>query len=206
MNGITQGLSNNTSLKELDLSDCFGVTPPCWVSLSNAIRNNPALPLERLHISASVLRGEVMTSITSILIDNKSLKELTLRGQLHRSNEVLLELSNALVNNRTLKKLILSRISEYDDQSSGIKALSRVLCNRTSVDATFTSNHTLESIYFLGSHLPSIVLPSHLTDMLQLNRNDNKFEVSRQKILRCHLMSVILKSLWIWICKCCLMF
>lgn len=194
MNGITQGLTSNTSLKELDLGNCGGVTSACWASLSDAIKNNPALPLERLYISASIMRGEVTTSITSILINNKSLKELTLSGQLHRCDEVLIELSNALANNKSLTTLYLGSTDGAtarrfkDDQSAGLKVLSRILCNSSSIGSTFRSNHTLAHV---SSRVPdddyrSVVLPSHLADMLQLNRNDNKFDVSRQKILRCH--------------------
>ena len=71
------------------------------------------------------------------------------------------------------------------------------------MNATFRSNHTLTRVYLRVESetlledfdgLPTFWrpttiqdhYPSHLTNMLQLNRNDNKFEVSRQKILRCH--------------------
>jgi len=194
MNGIAQGLTNNTSLKELNLNQCGGVTSDGWASLSDAIKNNPALPLEGLHLSNSALRGEAAISIASILIDNKSLKELTLGGNWELQDEVLIELSNALANNKSLTMLYLGgihitterRIKE--DESAGVKALSRILCNCSTIDATFRSNHTLQivSIHVVNDHYRSAVLPTPLADMLQLNTNDNKFEVSRQKILRCH--------------------
>jgi len=193
MNGIAQGLTNNTSLKELNLNGCGGVTSTCWASLSNAIKNNPALPLKRLHISNSALRDEVAVSIASILIGNKSLKELTLGGNWDLRDEVLIELSNALANNKSLTTLDLGDIHVtterriIDDQSAGIKALSCILCNSSSIDATFRSNHTLQivSMDVINDNYRSAVVPQ-LADMLQLNGNNDKFEVSRQKILRCH--------------------
>jgi len=54
MNSIVQGLSSNTSLKILDLRYCGGITSNGWIELSNAIKSNHALPLERLLISASI--------------------------------------------------------------------------------------------------------------------------------------------------------
>jgi len=196
MNGITQGLTNNTSLKKLNLTECGGVTSDGWIQLSDAIENNPALPLEGLQISASIITitSEVTTSIASILIGNESLKELTLGGRWDMRDEVLFELSNALAGNDTLTTLSLGHVNRViesrikDDQSAGLKVLSRVLCNSSSIDATFRSNHTLAhvSLRLHDDNYRSAVLPTQLADMLRLNGNDNKFEVSRQKILRCH--------------------
>ena len=196
MNAIALGLSNNTSLKKLDLGDCGGVTFACLASLSDEIQNNRASALETLDISSHITRRELTTSITRILIDNTSLKELSLCGQWDTRDDIIIELANVLENNDTLKVLNLGTLSSGirqhhidKDQSFGFKALTRILCNRSSVDATFMSNHTLQivSVYIQHRHVyQSAVLPSHLKDMLQLNGNDNKFEVSRQKILQCH--------------------
>ena len=199
MNSIALGLSNNTSLKKLDLGDCGGVTFACLASLSDEIQNNRASALETLDISSHITRRELTTSITRILIDNTSLKELSLCGQWDTRDDIIIELANVLENNDTLKVLNLGTLSSGirqhhidKDQSFGFKALTRILCNRSSVDATFMSNHTLQivSVYIQHRHVyQSAVLPSHLKDMLQLNGNDNKFEVSRQKILQCHFVS-----------------
>ena len=194
MIGITQGLTNNTSLKKLNLTECGGVTSDGWIQLSDAIENNPAIPLEGLQISASIMTSEVTTSIASILIGNESLKELTLGGRWDMRDEVLFDLSNALAGNDTLTTLSLGHVNGVvesrikDDQSVGLKVLSRVLCNSSSIDATFQSNHTLAhvSLRVHDDNYRSAVLPTQLADMLRLNGNDNKFEVSRQKILRCH--------------------
>jgi len=152
---------------------------------------------------------DVATSITSILDGNKYISELTLVGEWDIRDEVLIELANALANNNTLTDLDIGYINRVferriiEDKSAGIKALSRILCDRSSIDATFRSNHTLTRVYLrVRSEIlledfdglptlwrPTTIqdhYPSHLTNMLQLNRNDNKFEVSRQKILRCH--------------------
>ena len=194
MNGITQGLSTNTSLKKLDLRDCGGVTWAGWIELLNAIKNNPDLPLEQLEINAFLMRSEVITtSITSILVD-KSLKKLTLGGNFTWDfrDEVLIKLSNALVGNDTLTTLDLGYVSGVvesrinNDQSDGLKVLSRIFRSGSS-NATFRSNHTLEKVSVRSAvNHRLIALPPHLAWMIQLNGNSNKFEVSRQKILRCH--------------------
>ena len=81
MNSIVQGLSSNTSLKIIDLRYCEGITSNGWIELSNAIKNNHALPLERLLIEASVMRDDVATSIISILDGNNFIYELFLEGE-----------------------------------------------------------------------------------------------------------------------------
>jgi len=211
MNSIVQGLSSNTSLKILDLRYCEGITSNGWIELSNAIKSNHALPLERLLISASVMNDDdVATSIVSILDGNNFIYELFLDGVWDVRDEVLIELSNALANNNTLTDLDIGYINRVferriiDDKSAGIKALSRILCDQSSIDATFRSNHTLTRVYLRVESeilledfdgLPTLWrpttiqdhYPSRLTNMLQLNRNDNKFEVSRQKTLLCSL-------------------
>jgi len=188
MNGIAQGLSTNTSLKKLDLRDCGGVTWAGWIELLNAIKNNPVLPLEQLEINSFLMRSEVITtSITSILVD-KSLKKLTLGGNFTWDfrDAVLIKLSNALAGNDTLTTLDLGYVNGVvesrinDDQSDGLKVLSRIFRSSSSIDATFRSNHTLEKVLVRSAvNHRLIALPPHLAWMIQLNGNSNKFEVSR---------------------------
>ena len=65
-------------------------------------------------------------------------------------------------------------------------ALSRTLCDGSSIDATFRSNHTLGTIWIDTDDLKRVTLPTSLADLLQLNTNGNKLEVARQKILQYH--------------------
>jgi len=60
-----------------------------------------------------------------------------------------------------------------------------VLCNKTSINATFNSNHTLERILepVMGSES---LLPSDLQTLLQLNRESTEMEAARRKILKVH--------------------
>ena len=67
----------------------------------------------------------------------------------------------------------------------GWEALSNVLCNKSSIDATYQSNHTLEK--FTGSAGENI--PFGTASLLNMNRNPNKFEVARQKIIESHFLT-----------------
>jgi len=64
---------------------------------------------------------------------------------------------------------------------SMIEAMSSTLCDGTSVESIFSSNHTLSSIeepLFILGFYPDIKL------LLKMNENDDKVEVARQKIIK----------------------
>lgn len=71
--------------------------------------------------------------------------------------------------------------------------LSRVLCNSSSVDSTFTSNHNLNDVESINS-FDAFDVEDFLDDQpqedvhryLAMNKNENKAEVARQKILEHH--------------------
>ena len=100
---------------------------------------------------------------------------------------MLVSLANSLIHNKKLKELILE-----DDGSKDYivyititkwDSLSNVLCNKTSINATFDSNHTLERI--LEPEQPDTVdeslLPPDLRSLLQMNRENTKFEAARRR-------------------------
>ena len=68
----------------------------------------------------------------------------------------------------------------------GWTALSHVLCDKSSIDVTYSSNHTLQK---LDDGLGGIDhLPNDLVSLLDMNRNNTKAETARQKILEYHLL------------------
>ena len=119
---------------------------------------------------------------------NFALEELTL-GENNVDDDTLIPLTIALVNNKTLQRLYFEQL--YDDDTGeyftliterGWSALSNLLCNKTSIMDTYTSNHTLNYVY---CEYRSDDLRLHL----KLNENKDKVEVARQKILQTHLSS-----------------
>ena len=91
---------------------------------------------------------------------------------------ILAVFSSALMNNHTLKTLLL-----YDNPSitaGGLQAVSKVLCDTSSVNATFLSNHTLN---YLGEEVRENAI---IGPLLDLNDSDDKKEVATIKILQSH--------------------
>ena len=163
--------SNNTILKELHLSWCYDITTIGWMALSNAFQN-PSLIIEKLYLKSEIVDEDVMISFADILVNNKCLKELYLDGNI-ANDEIITAFSNALGYNDKLQVLNLGS-SNDPITDVGSTALSRALCDTSSINATFDSNHTLESIscYTKGIH--------HL---LRMNRNDF---AAHLKIIRYH--------------------
>lgn len=60
-------------------------------------------------------------------------------------------------------------------------ALANVLCNKSTIESICASNHTLQ---WSG---PSI--PPDIKEYYKLNRNEDKIEVTRQKIIKYHFLN-----------------
>ena len=148
------------SLKYLSLSDNFKVTPAGWQMLTGFLQS-PNFALEELHF-----------------FNESNLNE-----------ETLVAFASALANNKTLKVFALENWRSYDEDSDdevselitdrGWEALFTLLCNETSIMHTYTSNHTLQD---LRCENP----PLRISSSLELNENEDKVEVARQKILQTH--------------------
>ena len=93
-------------------------------------------------------------------------------------DEAAATFANALMNNRKLEELILN----YNPITNiGWLAFSKVLCNTSSVNATFLSNHTL---CFLGDEVNDHAI---IGPLLDLNERDDEEEVVMIKILQKHI-------------------
>jgi hypothetical protein len=108
--------------------------------------------------------------------------------------EGLAAMLRALEGNSTLKELDIG----YDsDDALFIDAwvwelFDRVLCDKTSIVNTYTSNHTLCEFMIYGywrdfrDEGGYSEVQDHVDYLLSVNENDNKGEVARQKILEHH--------------------
>ena len=95
-------------------------------------------------------------------------------------NEGATAIANSLSNNTKLEQLYLDG-NPFDPSAVGI--FCRVLCDTSSVNDTYLSNHTLEELVLSdeqhGQHA------NHLA-LLDLNNGTNKSRVAINKILKCH--------------------
>ena len=91
-------------------------------------------------------------------------------------HNVMIDYSHALSNNNKLRELILCWGIVVTE--SGWDALADLLCNKSSIDGILDSNHTLEAV-----RGPDQV-DDRVVSYLKLNKNDNKSEVARRKIIQ----------------------
>ncbi|KAL3757709.1 hypothetical protein ACHAWU_000350 [Discostella pseudostelligera] len=149
-------LIGHKSLKSFQLDAALTVTG--WNIFSTAL-SHPKCSLETLVINASNddVDNEIITRLGVVLEVNNSLKYLRLG--ITRFEGVVTESVNNCLN-----------------------VISRVLCDLSSIQCTSASNHTLQNVHLgddddIWNDIPSF---------LRMNRNVNKAEVARQKILTYH--------------------
>jgi len=116
-------------------------------------------------------------NFTNLLLNpNSALKELVLTGNTI-NDDIISAFALALTNNTKLKKLMFNGYTSRVT-SVGYAAISRLLCDTSSILNTFNSNHTLESIGF--------VLREDFSALHRINRNNSIRQAARIKILNSH--------------------
>lgn len=175
---IANTLSCCTNLKSIYLSDC-NITDEQLLPMVEAIRGHRSL--EQFSLSNNRI-GNAGCELIATLLKNPhgNLCDLQLY-----SNEIGIEglnsLANGLVNNTTLNTLILGQ--NPIDQDRLLEVLSNLLCDTTSVNSIYTSNHTLED---RNLNYASNKIFRGLSSLIFMNHNPNKRLVAIKKILHYH--------------------
>ena len=212
-NLLANALANGTSLKALCLGTSYEITTEGWRAVFAAL-SSPRCVIKELDLNSNEFNDEVVTHLSNALSNNCVLKELDLHGNaevtpsgwrafsavLQNPNSALekldlgynsindgalVSLANSLVHNNKLKELSLFKYETDDITITDWGALTNVLCNKSSINATFNSNHTLQRIID-PNYRDESRLPYDLQNLLQLNRENTKFETARRKILQGH--------------------
>jgi hypothetical protein len=159
---LVEGMSNCCSLTTLDLS------------------HNRSITVSGLRSLATLFRS-----------DSSSLIEVSLYG-IHVGDEGAVALADGLKGNKTLKNLGFNcyPFSSYHNgrhlviatglTSAGWSAFSKLLCDTSTVNTTYLSNHTLEAI---GTYAGA---PDDVKHYLALNKHVADDEVAIQKIVESH--------------------
>ena len=147
---LASDLSNNSSLRVLRLSSNRNITARGYLSLAAQLEN-PNCNLEVLNLSFNNI-----------------------------DNEGALILANALPANCKLNELNLVSYSDNNGiTAEGWSNFAKVLCDTSSINNTFLSNHTLENF--------GIDTPADVKSLLTLNRSsEDKSLIAIRKILRYH--------------------
>ena len=183
---IAQTLRRCTNLTHISLTWCNNIIndDQTWSNINEgqllpiveALREHRSL--EKLHLCYDRIGNAGCGAIATLLSDPISnLHTLYLSNNLI-DNEGAATLANGLANNTKLKELYLD--GNLMDNQSGVDIFSEVLCNTSSINNTFLSNHTLEKLH------PFQGLGRKLTSLPYLNKCNNKSHVAIKKILTYH--------------------
>jgi hypothetical protein len=125
-------------------------------------------------------------SIACILQDPKcAMEELTMKIVLpmYLNEDVPICFANALAENESLCKL---DIGEFRLTKHVSKAFIKMVCNKSSINSTYTSNHTLVKIEHMHVHRGQEENHGVMMQYFDMNVNSDKKSVACQKVLMHH--------------------
>ena len=146
-----------------------------------AVKGGCDTSLQHLALYGNRIGNAGCRSLATLLADtNSNLQILELQTN-QIDNEGATAIANSLANNTKLQWLDL-RGNPFDSSAVGI--FCRALCNTSSVNDTYSSNHTL--VNFLLSDEQEGQHVDNLATVLDLNKGRNKSHVAIKKILKYH--------------------
>ena len=145
----------------------------------------------------ALLNDDTLVALAESVAKNSSLKELYMDGS-NCSSQGWTRFFNML-RRHTQCSLEVIQLSKGDVDDAGWRALSCVLCDKSSIERTYTSNHTLRTISLTTrrgeeedypSRWETPEIPDHVVaSLLRLNSERDKTVVARHKILTHHFHS-----------------
>jgi hypothetical protein len=193
---LAEAISNNLAitLEELNLtcalcSDAddnnstmqYAFSPQGWDAFFQFISSSP---LKVLSLGGSNIMDDVIPTMVECLNSMTSLTELDMWECSDITASGWADFFRLLKNNTSLRKCKMIGLNMNAVRGMGvIEALSNTLCDRTSIESTFNSNHILERAELSFRHIPAI------EPLLKMNENADKIEVARQKIIKYYLLT-----------------
>ena len=220
---LVEALTNNSTLEELDLTSCYAVTSSGWLALSPLLGRSSSL--YELNLSESTIDDTVITAFVNELRSNGTLERLFLRRCEYVTSTGWITLSPLLGSpNSALRELDVCENNIDDDvvvaffneisgnDNSKLKRLGirdplsitdvvetpirNLLCNTSSIDATWSSNHNL---YYLGvirseesdqdnedGDNREDEIADEIIGLLTMNEDEDKKQVARKKVIKHH--------------------
>ena len=193
-------------LQHLDLSR-NGIDSDGLEALVPALKTCSHLETLRL-VEVGYVKSRGWQQLASIF-PNSNIEELSINWNDNVDGLALTAFASSLVNNNTLHNFNLT--SSFRDRSrpqqSEWQAVIKLLCNSSSINSTYLSNHTLEHLtgYDSGVCIYDIIdddptnieIALAIDSLLTLNQRRNKKEVAMIKILQHH-NGFDMKSLFEW--------
>ena len=179
-NVITETLRWCRNLKTINFGS-NNITDEQLLPIVEAIKGGCYTSLQVLSLYGNRIGNVGCHAIATLLEHtNCNIKLLSLETD-QIGNEGATTIANSLANNTKLKRLYLGG-NPFDASAVGI--FCTVLCNASSVNDTYLSNHTLKDV--LLSQVQQGQHEDHLSSILRLNIGRNKSHVAIRKILKYH--------------------
>ena len=180
-NVITETLRFCRNLKNINLRR-NNITDEQLLPMIEAIKGGCNTSLEHLDLFGNRIGNAGCHAIATLLEHTNSNIQTLYLGRNQIGNEGATVLANSLANNTKLQSIWLS--SNSFDQNVFEDVYCKLLCNTSSVNDTYRSNHTLVDLGLSdeqrGQH------ESLLSSLQRLNNGTNKSHVAIKKILKYH--------------------
>jgi len=136
------------------------------------LSNNLAISLKGWRCLATILESPNTSSLTTLYVSGNNIDD-----------EVATTLTSALLSNHTLTSLGIIDYHNPSITNEGWKAFTKLLCDTSTVNSTFLSNHTLGYMFNLRHDCS---FQNTLRPLLELNQRQDKKLVAMIKILQNH--------------------
>jgi len=159
-----------------------GITGKGMGGIVSAIKGKCNNNLRSIRLTKNPIGSRGCSHLAEVLRGpGTKLVELSL-SDCHLNDNSIKILTKAIKNNKVLRHLLIDR--NPDITRIGYSRLSKLLCNKSSVNATYDSNHTIKCI---ASANQRVRITRNFRKSLVLNgSSSNKSSVAMNKILRCH--------------------
>ena len=173
---IGDTLRSCRNLQRVNLHSC-NISDEQLLPIVDAMRGHSIL--ETLDLANNIIGNAGCEALATLLEDpNCNLLILNL-AQNHINNEGAIAVANSLINNNKLRQLYLN----YNQIDSSVDdEFSKILCNNTSINHTYSSNHTLETLNLNEDRENG----QELESVLDMNAETNKSHVAIKKIIKYH--------------------
>ncbi|EJK77914.1 hypothetical protein THAOC_00223 [Thalassiosira oceanica] len=191
---LAQGLSGCKQIQSLNLTnnrisdnglDVLVQSLPASVDALYLARNEITLARHVLLVRfrALIIGGNILcpggTGVIAASLANPECRlEALYLNQCNIGDEETATLADGLRNNQRLTRMTLR---DNNITERGWNVLSSILCDASSINATYNSNHTLRDLDGYG-----VQIPQDVQTMLLLNQGNDKSRVAANKILQVH--------------------
>ena len=177
-----------TNLKTIKLLYCdCGISDQYLLPIIEAMSEHYSL--EDITLSTNEIGRTGCTALSTLLGGpNCNVQFLSLHNN-SIDSDCAISIAESLLTNRSLRKLILSGNPIPNLNDGDLCAFSKVVCNTSSINQSYLSNHTLENVNFGNTALweqQQLIDWKRLNSLLELNKGTNKGHVAIKKILLHH--------------------